>query len=61
MSSHLQEALRLRKGELSHIVEDEEADSGDEEEGRRKRYAAEENEEKRRTKAILTGLAKVNK
>ena len=52
-------ALKFRKGDLSHIVEDEEVDSGDEEEGLRRRIEAEESEERRRTKEIMTGLAKV--
>ena len=52
------EALKLHKGDLSHIVDDEDAESGDEEEGRRRRIEDEEREEKQRMKDIVSGLAK---
>ena len=52
------EAMKFRKGDLSHIVNDEDADSGDEDEGHRRRLEAEEKEEKERTKAIVSGLAR---
>lgn len=51
------EALKYRKGELSHIVADEEVDSGDEEGGRNRRMQAEEKDDKEQLTKIVTGLA----
>jgi hypothetical protein len=50
-------ALKLRKGELSHIVDDDDVDSGDEMEGLNRRKREEEKEDKAELNKIVTNLA----
>lgn len=51
-----QEALRLRKGDLDHIVDELSDDEGDEEAGERARAAMELEEDRQQTRNIITAV-----
>eukprot|EP01035_Chromulina_nebulosa_P018566 gene18566-24289_t len=50
------DALKLRKGDLDHIVDDVSDDEGDEEAGLKARLEQQEKEEKAKTRAIITAI-----
>jgi hypothetical protein len=52
----LQDALKLRKGDLDHIVDELSDGEGDEEAGEMARVALEMQEDKERTKAVITAV-----
>lgn len=52
----LQDALRIRKGDFDHIVDDVSDDEGDEEAGERARLELERKEDLERTKAVINAV-----